>query len=82
MPEDIRKSIPIFDILNAMNIFKMEDGFEADDLIGTLAKQAEKEGYQVYDDSDKDFGQLVVKIFLFISLAEAKSSEILGPRNL
>ena len=69
MPEDIRKSIPyIFDILNAMNIpFKMEDGFEADDLIGTLAKQAEKEGYQVFMMTpDKDFGQLVSEnIFIY-----------------
>ena len=33
----------------------MENGFEADDLIGTLAKQAEKEGYQVFNDSRQRF---------------------------
>ena len=46
MPEDIRKAIPhIFDLLKAMNIkVEMEEGYEADDVIGTLAKQAEKKG--------------------------------------
>ena len=62
MPEDIMKSIPdIFDILNSMNIpTEMVSGFEADDLIGTLSKQAEKQGYKVFMMTpDKDFGQLV-----------------------
>ena len=86
MPEDIRKSIPyIFDILNAMNIpFKMEDGFEADDLIGTLAKQAEKEGYQVFMMTpDKDFGQLVSEnIFIYKPGRSGNPSEILGPKEV
>ncbi len=86
MPEDIRKSIPyIFDILNAMNIpFKMEDGFEADDLIGTLAKQAEKEGYQVFMMTpDKDFGQLVSEnIFIYKPGRSGNPSEILGPKEI
>ena len=86
MPEDIRKSIPyIFDILNAMNIpFKMEDGFEADDLIGTLAKQAEKEGYQVFMMTpDKDFGQLVSEnIFIYKPGRSGSPSEILGPKEV
>ena len=86
MPEDIRKSITyIFDILNAMNIpFKMEDGFEADDLIGTLAKQAEKEGYQVFMMTpDKDFGQLVSEnIFIYKPGRSGNPSEILGPKEV
>ena len=86
MPEDIRKSIPyIFDILTAMNIpFKMENGFEADDLIGTLAKQAEKEGYQVFMMTpDKDFGQLVSEnIFIYKPGRSGNASEILGPKEI
>jgi DNA polymerase-1 len=86
MPEDIRKSIPyIFEILNAMNIpFKMEAGFEADDLIGTLAKQAEKKGYQVFMMTpDKDFGQLVSdNIFIYKPGRSGNPSEILGPKEV
>ena len=86
MPEDIRKSIPyIFDILKAMNIpFKMEEGFEADDLIGTLAKQAEKKDYQVYMMTpDKDFGQLVSEnIFIYKPGRGGNPSEILGPKEV
>ena len=86
MPEDIRKSIPyIFDILNAMNIpFKMENGFEADDLIGTLSKQAEKQGYKVFMMTpDKDFGQLVSEnIFIYKPGRGGSPSEILGPKEI
>ncbi len=86
MPEDIRKSIPyIFDILKAMNIpFKMENGFEADDLIGTLAKQAEKKGYKVFMMTpDKDFGQLVSEnIFIYKPGRGGNPSEILGPKEV
>ena len=49
----------------------VKEGFEADDIIGTLAKQAEKEGYQVFMVTpDKDFAQLVSKIFSCIALQE------------
>ena len=50
MPEDIRKSIPyIREIIKAYHIPIVEkEGFEADDVIGTLAKTAEREGFQVY----------------------------------
>lgn len=61
-PEDIRRSIPIIkDILAAMNITVLEvAGFEADDVIGTMAKQAEQAGFEVYMATpDKDYGQLV-----------------------
>lgn len=68
-PEDIKLSVPyIFEILKAMNIPALfEDGYEADDLIGTLAKKAEKEGYTTYMMTpDKDFGQLVSEnIFMY-----------------
>ena len=50
MPEDLRKSIPyIKSIIQGFNIPELDvEGFEADDVIGTLAKKAEKEGYTVY----------------------------------
>ena len=62
MPEDIRKSIPfIMDIIRAYNIpILVADDFEADDVIGTMARRAEKEGFTTYMMTpDKDFGQLV-----------------------
>ena len=62
MPEDIRKSIPIIkEIVKAYGIPLIEvEGYEADDVIGTLAKKAEKEGITTYMMTpDKDFGQLV-----------------------
>lgn len=62
MPEDIRLSIPfIKEIVKAYNIpIVTVDGFEADDVIGTLAKMAEKEDFTTYMMTpDKDYGQLV-----------------------
>lgn len=68
-PEDIRKAVPVIkEILRAMNITILEvNGFEADDVIGTLSQQAEKEDYQVYMATpDKDYGQLVTEnIFMY-----------------
>lgn len=61
-PEDIRLSVPIIkEIIRAYRIPSVEvEGFEADDVIGTLAKRAEKEGFTTYMMTpDKDFGQLV-----------------------
>lgn len=61
-PEAIRLAVPyIQDLLRAMCIPVMfAEGYEADDVIGTLAKQAEKEGYTTFMvTSDKDFAQLV-----------------------
>ena len=69
MPEGISEALPFIDqLLEAMNIPKLyKDGFEADDVIGTLAKKAEKQGFQVYMmTSDKDFAQLVSEnIFMY-----------------
>ena len=86
MPEDIRKAIPyIFEILKAMNIqVEMVSGFEADDLIGTLSKQAEKKDYKVFMMTpDKDFGQLVSEnIFIYKPGRSGNPSEILGPKEV
>lgn len=68
-PEAIRSAIPyICDILKAMHIpIMVKEGYEADDVIGTLSKQAEKEGYQTFMVTpDKDFAQLVSdNIFMY-----------------
>ena len=69
MPEDIRSMIePIKTIIQAFNIPIVQvEGFEADDVIGTLAKIAETKGFYTYMMTpDKDFGQLVSnKIFMY-----------------
>ncbi len=68
-PEPITLAVPyIYDILKAMHIpIMVKEGFEADDVIGTLAKQAEKEGFQTFMVTpDKDFAQLVSEnIFMY-----------------
>tara|TARA_R110002126_G_scaffold99202_3_gene230313 strand:+ start:19431 stop:22280 length:2850 start_codon:yes stop_codon:yes gene_type:complete len=68
-PEAIRLAVPyIYEILKAMHIpIMVKEGFEADDVIGTLSKQAEKEGYKTYMVTpDKDFAQLVSEnIFMY-----------------
>ena len=68
-PDDIINSIPyIKRVIDAFNIqMVMMDGYEADDVIGTLAKKAEIEGFQVYMmTSDKDYGQLLSdNIFMY-----------------
>ncbi len=68
-PEPITQAIPyICSILEAMHIpIMVKEGFEADDVIGTLSKQAEKEGYKTYMVTpDKDFAQLVSEnIFMY-----------------
>ena len=68
-PEGIKTAVPyIHEILKAMHIpIMVKEGFEADDVIGTLSRQAEKEGYKVYMVTpDKDFAQLVTNnIFMY-----------------
>ncbi len=68
-PEAIKIAVPIIEnILKAMNIPAVVlEGYEADDIIGTLAKKAEKEGYQIFMVTpDKDFAQLVSEnIFMY-----------------
>ncbi len=81
-PDAIRIAIPyIQNILRAMHIpVVVLEGWEADDIIGTLAKQAEKEDYQVYMVTpDKDFGQLVSEnIFMYRPARMGNGIEIWG----
>ena len=81
-PEAIKIAVPyIQELLKAMHIPIIEKpGFEADDLIGTLAKQAEKENYQVFMVTpDKDFAQLVSEnIFMYKPARMGNDIEIWG----
>jgi DNA polymerase-1 len=81
-PEAIKIAVPyIQELLKAMHIPIVEKaGFEADDLIGTLAKQAEKEGFQVFMVTpDKDFAQLVSEnIFMYKPARMGNDIEIWG----
>ncbi|MBX2964806.1 MAG: DNA polymerase I [Cyclobacteriaceae bacterium] len=85
-PEDIRYGVPkVKEILNAFNIPVLEmDGYEADDIIGTLAQQAEKKGFEVYMMTpDKDFGQLVTeKILLYKPAYMGNSVDVMGPPEI
>ncbi len=86
MPDDIRSNVPyIRRIIEAMNIPVLEsDGYEADDVIGTLAKKAEKEGYTTFMVTpDKDFGQLVTdKIIMYKPGRGGDPPEKLGPKEI
>ncbi|MEN9918012.1 MAG: polymerase, partial [Bacteroidota bacterium] len=68
-PEDIKLSVPIIkDVIDAYNIKRLEVlNYEADDVIGTIAKKAEQEGIEVYMMTpDKDYGQLTSqKVFMY-----------------
>ncbi|HBJ76503.1 MAG TPA: DNA polymerase I, partial [Porphyromonadaceae bacterium] len=81
-PEDITKSVPIIkEILKSYNIPIIGlKGFEADDVIGTLAKKASREGIEVYMmTSDKDYVQLVDEhIFLYKVGSKSKGNEKWG----
>ena len=86
MPEDIATSLPyIRQLLEAFRIPVLAlDGYEADDIIGTLAKQAEKEGFRVYMmTSDKDFGQLVSEnIFMLKPAHRGNEAEVWGVKEV
>ncbi len=81
-PEDITKALPyIMKVTEALKIpILVMDGFEADDIIGTLAKKAEQKGYDVYMMTpDKDFGQLVSEhIFIYKPAYQGNDFEVLG----
>jgi len=85
-PEDILSAVPdIKRIIEALNIPVIAiDGYEADDVIGALAKKAEKEGYEVYMVTpDKDYGQLVSeKIKIYKPPYQGGKFEILGPKEV
>lgn len=82
MPEDLAASIPyIFRLIEGFNIpIITMDGFEADDIIGTLAKKGEQMDYTVYCMTpDKDFGQLVSEnIFIYKPARMGNGAETLG----
>ena len=84
-PEDIRWAVPyIKQILVAMNIPVLEvAGYEADDLIGTLAHKAEKHGFEVYMATpDKDYGQLVTEHVFMYRPRHTGGFEKLGPQEV
>ncbi len=86
MPEDLALSIPyIIRIIEAFDIpVIMSDGYEADDVIGTLAKKAEKHGFVTYMMTpDKDFGQLVDENILIYKPARlGNGAEVLGVKEV
>jgi DNA polymerase-1 len=85
-PEDILAAVPdIKKIIRGFNIPVMElDGYEADDVIGTLSKQAAKAGYEVYMVTpDKDYGQLVSdKVKIYKPGYQGGDVEIMGPAEV
>ena len=85
-PEAIRIAVPyIQDLLKAMHIPVIEkEGYEADDIIGTLAKQAENKGFKVYMMTpDKDFAQLVSSnIFMYRPSRKGNGVEIWGVKEV
>ena len=85
-PEDLSASIPdIRRILQGLNIPMIDSaGFEADDVIGTLSKQAEALGYEVFMVTpDKDYGQLVSeRVKIYKPGYQGGEVEILGPKEV
>lgn len=85
-PDDIINAVPyIKRILEAFRVPIVEmDGYEADDVVGTLAKHAEIEGFEVYMmTSDKDYGQLVSpNIKMYKPGKMGQPAEILGPEEI
>lgn len=84
-PEDIKASVPIIkDILNAYHIPILEvDGFEADDVIGTLATQAGEQGVTTYMlTPDKDYGQLIKDNVFMYRPRHGGGYEILGENEV
>lgn len=86
MPDDLKKSIPyIFKLLEGFNIPALSfNGFEADDVIGSLAMQAEKKGFTTYMMTpDKDYGQLVDEnTFIYKPARLGNGAEILGVKEI
>ncbi len=86
MPEDLSKALPyIFKLIEGFNIPVITvDGFEADDIIGTMAKEGERQGFQVYCMTpDKDFAQLVSEnIFIYKPARMGNEMEILGVKEI
>ena len=84
-PEDIHKAVPIIkDILRAYRIPILQvDGFEADDVIGTLAKKADSIGVKCYMlTPDKDYGQLVTELANIYRPRHGGGYEVMGPKEV
>lgn len=84
-PEDIRKAVPIIkDILTAYNIPILQvDNYEADDVIGTLARQADAIGVETFMlTPDKDYGQLVTEHVSIYRPRHGGGYEIMGPKEV
>ncbi len=84
-PEDIKLSIPIIkDILNAYNIPILQvDGFEADDIIGTIAHKADLAGMQTYMVTpDKDYAQLVTENVFMYRPRHGGGYDTMGPKEV
>ncbi len=84
-PEVIRQSVPIIkNIIEAYRIPILEvDGYEADDVIGTIAGQAEREGFEVYMMTpDKDYGQLVTEHVFMYRPKFGGDYEVMGVREV
>src|SRR5690606_40052329 len=86
IPEDLAAAIRyVYHVVQGFNIPLITlDGYEADDIIGTLAKQAEQRGFTVYCMTpDKDFGQLVSENILIYKPARlGNGAEILGVKEI
>ena len=86
MPDDLATSIPyIQDLVRAFRIPVLGvEGYEADDVIGTLAKRAEEHGYTTYMVTpDKDYGQLVSdKIYMYKPARMGNDIDVLGPKQI
>ena len=86
MPDDLRASIPyIIRLIEGFNIpVYAAEGYEADDVIGTLSRKAEKEGFITYMMTpDKDFGQLVTdRVFIYKPAKFGAPAQVLGPKEI
>ena len=86
MPDDLRASIPyIIRLIEGFNIpVYAAEGYEADDVIGTLSHKAEKEGFITYMMTpDKDFGQLVTdKVLIYKPAKFGAPAQVLGPKEI
>ncbi|HMI02580.1 MAG TPA: DNA polymerase I [Pedobacter sp.] len=86
MPEDLATALPY--VCKMIEGFKIpvitKDGYEADDIIGTLAKEGERQGFQVYCMTpDKDFAQLVSdNIFIYKPARMGNEMEVLGVKEI
>ncbi len=85
-PEDITIAVPyVKQLLKALRIPILEiDGFEADDVVGTIAKKAARQGFEVFMMTpDKDYGQLVEEhVYLYKPAMLGKGVEIMGPKEV